>query len=35
MKKGSAKIAPEAIEKLLASFKVKVDGVTRDDTAVL
>ncbi len=35
MKKGSPKIAPEAIEKLLAGFKVKVDGVARDDSAML
>jgi len=35
MKKGSAKIAPEAIAKLLTEFKVKVDGVARDDSAML
>lgn len=35
MKRGSAALAPEAIEEALTAFEIVVDGVERDDSAVL
>ena len=35
MKRGSAALAPEAIEKALAEFEIACEGVERDDSAVL
>lgn len=35
MKRGSAALAPEAIEAALAQFEIACEGVERDDTAVL
>jgi hypothetical protein len=34
MKQGSAALAPEAIEEVLAKFKIACDGVKRDDSAM-
>lgn len=35
LKRGSAALAPEAIEELLARFEIECDGVERDDSALL
>lgn len=35
MKRGSAALAPEAIEDVLEGFEIACDGVERDDSAML
>ena len=35
MKSGSAALAPGVIEKVMEEFEIVVDGIERDDSAVL